>query len=37
MNAVRLPDYLNDTVAITLTVSLIVGYQLYLCRLARRQ
>ena len=36
MNAVRLLDYLNDTVAITVTVSLIVGYQLYLRRLARR-
>ena len=36
MNAVRLLDYVNDTVAITITVSLIVGYQLYLRRLARR-
>ncbi len=36
MNPVRLLDYVNDMVAITITVSLIVGYQLYLRRLARR-
>lgn len=36
MNAARLLDYVNDTVAIILTLSLIVGYQFYLRRLARR-
>lgn len=36
MNATQLLDYVNDTVAITLTVLLIVGYQLYLRRLARQ-